>query len=168
MSRIRNRNTKPEVVVRSVLHRLGYRFTVNGPLNRKLPGRPDIVLRKHRTAVFVHGCFWHRHDGCRDTTTPKSRTDWWLAKFSGNVSRDIKNQEALRAAGWNVVVVWECDTQQTDRLPLRLDRAVRRVVQYEPPVSEKTLLKAAEEPASPYHSTPAKGAKLQRRNVQKR
>jgi len=80
MSRVRNRDIKPELLFRSLLHRLGYRFTITGPLNKKLPGRPHIVLPKHRTVVFVHGCFWHRHEGCRDTTTPKTRTEWWLNK----------------------------------------------------------------------------------------
>ena len=95
MSRIRNKNTKPEILVRSLLHRMGYRFTVNAPNNRKLPGKPDIVLPKYKAIIFVHGCFWHRHKGCKETTTPKSRTEWWQAKFDGNLARDRKNQRLL-------------------------------------------------------------------------
>jgi DNA mismatch endonuclease (patch repair protein) len=124
MSRIRGGNTKPELAVRSALHRMGYRFTVNGPLNRKLPGHPDIVLPKHRTAVFVHGCFWHRHEGCRDTTTPKTRSAWWLEKLSSNVARDQKNQLALRNAGWNVVVVWECHAAKQEKLRAFLNGSI--------------------------------------------
>ncbi len=87
MSRIRGRNTKPEILVRSMLHGLGYRFTVNGPLNRRLPGRPDIVLPKLRVVVLVHGCFWHAHEHCADYRLPKTRTQWWKAKLEGNRAR---------------------------------------------------------------------------------
>ena len=115
MSRIRSRDTKPERVVRSLLHGMGYRFTVNGPKNRTLPGRPDIVLPKYRTVIFVHGCFWHRHKGCKGTTTPKTRTDWWEAKFAGNVARDRRNQRSLRKEGWRVIVVWECELVEASK-----------------------------------------------------
>src|SRR5262249_27468143 len=130
MSRIRSRNTKPEVLVRRTLHRMGYRFTINGPLNKNLPGHPDIVLPKHRTAIFVHGSFWHRHEGCPDTTTPKTRTGWWLQKLSSNVARDEKNRLALRESGWNVVVVWECEAAKLSELEEMLNREVRRLVRY--------------------------------------
>ena len=116
MSRIRNKNTKPEILVRSLLHRMGYRFTVNATNNRKLPGKPDIVLPKYKAVIFVHGCFWHRHKGCKETTTPKSRTEWWQAKFDGNVARDRKNQRLLRKDGWKVIVAWECETKKEDTL----------------------------------------------------
>jgi len=109
MSRIRGRNTKPELAVRSMLHSMGYRFTVNGPLNRKLPGKPDIVLPKYKTVIFVHGCFWHGHQGCKDFRIPKTRTEWWKAKIEGNVARDKRQQEELRKLGWKVVVIWECE-----------------------------------------------------------
>lgn len=109
MSRIRGRNTKPELAVRSMLHLMGYRFTVNGPLNRKLPGKPDIVLPKYKTVIFVHGCFWHGHQGCKDFRIPKTRTEWWQAKIEGNVARDKRQQEELRKLGWKVVVIWECE-----------------------------------------------------------
>ncbi|MDF1826419.1 MAG: DNA mismatch endonuclease Vsr [Verrucomicrobiales bacterium] len=126
MSRIRNRDTKPEIMVRSILHGLAFRFTVNGPKNKKLPGKPDIVLPRYRTVVFVHGCYWHRHQGCKETTTPKTRTEWWQAKFDGNVERDRRNQKELRKLGWKVIVVWECETktaggiEKTGRRLLRL------------------------------------------------
>ncbi len=108
MSRIRGKNTKPEMTVRSLLHGLGYRFTVNGPKNRRLPGKPDIVLPKHRALVLVHGCFWHGHEGCKHFRLPKTRVAWWREKIRKNRERDARNLAALEALGWNVVVVWEC------------------------------------------------------------
>ncbi|MBX9463221.1 MAG: DNA mismatch endonuclease Vsr [Aquamicrobium sp.] len=106
MSRIRSSNTKPEIALRKALHRLGFRFRLH---SRHLPGKPDIVLAKHRTVIFVHGCFWHRHPGCKVATTPKTNTDFWINKFDRNQSRDVRNREALAAAGWRVIVVWECE-----------------------------------------------------------
>lgn len=108
MSRIRGRDTKPELALRSMLHRLGYRFTVNGPRNRSLPGKPDLVLPKYKTVIFVHGCFWHGHENCRNFRLPASRTEWWKAKITGNQQRDRRNEAAIRAAGWHVVTIWEC------------------------------------------------------------
>jgi DNA mismatch endonuclease (patch repair protein) len=108
MARIRGRDTRPELVVRSMLHRLGYRFTVRGPRNRQLPGRPDLVLPKHRTVVFVHGCFWHGHEHCPDFRLPQSRRDWWRAKIEGNRARDARHEAALTALGWHVVTIWAC------------------------------------------------------------
>jgi DNA mismatch endonuclease (patch repair protein) len=108
MSRIRGRNTKPELIVRSMLHQLGYRFTVNGPKNKQLPGRPDIVLPKYDTVIFVHGCFWHGHEYCAFFRLPKSRTEWWTAKIEGNRARDLRNEAALREVGWHVITIWEC------------------------------------------------------------
>jgi DNA mismatch endonuclease (patch repair protein) len=120
MARIRGRDTIPEKRVRSALHRVGYRFRLH---SKRLPGRPDIVLQKHRTVVFVHGCFWHRHRGCRFTYTPKSRTAFWSKKFQGNVDRDRRSTRALRRLGWHVVTVWECEAASPERwlkrLPLR-------------------------------------------------
>jgi DNA mismatch endonuclease (patch repair protein) len=117
MSRIRGRDTTPERVLRSMLHRAGYRFTVNGPLNRSLPGRPDIVLPKYHTAVFVHGCFWHGHENCPHFRLPKSRIDFWQTKIGGNRSRDVGNAKALHDLGWHVVTIWECALRtQSSRL----------------------------------------------------
>ena len=106
---MRSSDTKPEMVGRSLLHGMGYRSTVNGPKNRNPPGKPDILLPKYRTVIFVHGCFWHRHTGCMDATTPKTGTEWWEAKFTGSVERDQRNQRSLRKEGWRVIVVWECE-----------------------------------------------------------
>lgn len=111
MSGIRGRDTKPEIVVRKYLHALGMRFRL-APKN--LPGKPDIVLPKYRTVVFVHGCFWHRHPNCQYTTTPKSNAEFWQTKFASNVKRDALVQEKLIAMGWHVLVVWECQTSKGD------------------------------------------------------
>jgi len=105
MSRIRGRDTAPERQLRSLLHRAGFRFRLH---DRKLSGRPDIVLPKYRTAIFVHGCFWHRHSGCRNATTPSTRPEFWREKFEANVRRDESNRAALEDAGWKVLIVWEC------------------------------------------------------------
>lgn len=106
MSRIRGRNTGPERQLRSLLHRAGYRFKLH---EKALAGRPDIVLPKYRTVIFVHGCFWHRHEGCRAATMPRTRREFWEDKLNQNVSRDLRNRAALEAAGWQVLVVWECE-----------------------------------------------------------
>lgn len=106
MSRIRGRDTKPELLVRSILHRMGYRFRL---YRKDLPGRPDIVLSKYRSVVFVHGCFWHRHRGCSKAYTPKSRIAFWNAKFCENVKRDADVRKKLESMGWNVVIVWTCE-----------------------------------------------------------
>ena len=119
MSRIRGRDTKPELVVRSLLHRMGYRFRL---CRRDLPGSPDIVLPRHGAVVFVHGCFWHRHKGCKGATTPKSNVGFWQDKFAANVERDKRNQRDLRCLGWKVVVVWECELKK----PVKLEAKLRR------------------------------------------
>lgn len=106
MSRIKGRDTGPELLLRSLLHRAGFRFRLHA---KELPGKPDIVLPKYRAAIFVHGCFWHRHEGCRDATMPSTRTEFWKSKFDSNVGRDERNQAALMAAGWTVFTVWECE-----------------------------------------------------------
>ena len=123
MSRIRGRDTKPELLVRSVLHALGFRFRLN---RARLPGRPDVVLTRHRTVVFVHGCFWHRHTNCRFAYTPKSNLPFWTEKFRGNVARDKEALRALRALGWRTVVVWECQTADRPTLTRRLKKTLLR------------------------------------------
>src|SRR5690348_4800510 len=111
MSRVKGKNTFPELEVRRLLHRLGYRFRLHV---RSLPGRPDVVLPRHHKIVQVHGCFWHRHPGCRMSSTPKSRVRFWTRKFSENVSRDQATMTALAAKGWKVLVVWECQVSRSD------------------------------------------------------
>jgi DNA mismatch endonuclease (patch repair protein) len=105
MSRIRGKDTKPELIVRSLLHRMGYRFRLH---RNDLPGKPDIVLPKYKTVIFVHGCFWHRHKGCKYAYKPKSRVDFWQKKFKENVQRDKKKQAELKKAGWKIIIIWEC------------------------------------------------------------
>ncbi len=107
MGRVRGKNSKPEMVVRRVVHALGYRFRLHG---RNLAGTPDVVFRRLRKVIFVHGCFWHRHEGCHRTTTPKTRAAFWASKFERNIERDALNESKLRALGWDVLVVWECET----------------------------------------------------------
>lgn len=106
MAGIKGRNTRPEMIVRRFLHANGYRFRLH---RRDLPGSPDIVLPRFKTCIFVHGCFWHRHEGCRYATTPKTRTDFWQAKLAHNVERDARVRCALRADGWRVLTIWECE-----------------------------------------------------------
>ena len=122
MSRIRGRDTKPELALRSMLHRLGYRFTIHGPSNRQLPGRPDLVLPKYRTVIFVHGCFWHGHEDCPHFRLPKSRHAWWKQKILGNQARDLRNENALRAMGWHVVTIWECALKKKSDHPWLIAR----------------------------------------------
>lgn len=121
MSRIRGRDTAPERQVRSLLHRQGFRFTLR---RKDLPGKPDIVLPRWRTVVFVHGCFWHRHEACKNAVMPKTRTAFWRQKLQGNVLRDESNAHRLEALGWHVITVWECELSDEDRLRERLVRAV--------------------------------------------
>lgn len=119
MSRIRSKDTKPEILVRKAIHAKGYRFRLH---EKKLPGKPDLVLAKHRLVIFVNGCFWHRHEGCKLSTNPKSNTDFWERKFSDNVRRDEQNKKKLQALGWGVQVIWECETRDSELLDLRLKR----------------------------------------------
>jgi len=123
MAKIRGTNTKPEVLVRSALHRAGLRFRIH---SRSLPGRPDIVLAKHRTVVFVHGCFWHRH-GCALSSEPATRRAFWREKFARNVARDKRTAAALRRAGWRVLTVWECSLRTAARREQAIARLVRRI-----------------------------------------
>ena len=113
MSRIRGRDTGPEKRVRSLLHRLGFRFSLR---NQKLPGRPDIVLKGRKVAIFVHGCFWHRHTRCKNSVLPKTRSEFWLAKLNENVERDKRNALQLKQQGWKVLTIWECEVEEETRL----------------------------------------------------
>lgn len=106
MSRIRGKDTKIEVLVRSWLFAQGFRFRKN---DKRFPGHPDVVLPKYRTVIFINGCFWHRHEGCKYATTPKSNTEFWLAKFERNIENDRKHEKELTEMGWNVITVWECE-----------------------------------------------------------
>ena len=104
MSRIRSKDTKPEKIIRSILHKLGFRFRIN---RKDLPGKPDIVLPKYKTVIFVHGCFWHQHEGCKYAVMPKSNTNYWKPKLTKNVDRDKLNVKRLNEIGWNVLTIWE-------------------------------------------------------------
>lgn len=123
MRHVRSKDTTPEVAVRSLLHRLGYRFRLH---RRDLPGNPDIVLPKHRVVVFVHGCFWHRHENCKRASLPASNLEYWLAKFERTIQRDKENQRKLKRLRWKVVVVWECETRRPAGLIARLGRVIHR------------------------------------------
>lgn len=117
MSRVRGKDSSPEMKVRRTAHSLGYRFRLH---SRRLPGTPDLVFPRLRKVIFVHGCFWHRHDGCSRTTTPKTRSAFWAAKFARNIERDQRVVRELRDSGWNVLIVWECQTFDTTALEERL------------------------------------------------
>lgn len=113
MARVRRADTAPEIAVRKLLHALGYRFRLH---RKDLPGTPDIVFPARKKALFVHGCFWHRHQGCKKATTPKTRVEFWKDKFAANEARDRRKLDQLRASGWHCLVVWECETRDLPRL----------------------------------------------------
>ncbi len=123
MSRITSKNTEPELAVRSIVHKLGYRYGLH---SRHLPGTPDLVLTRLQTVIFVHGCFWHRHQGCKFTTSPKSGTIDWKRKFSDNTGRDLRNTAELKKLGWHIIVVWGCEPRNVARLTGRLRRILGR------------------------------------------
>ncbi|PSL49500.1 T/G mismatch-specific endonuclease [Chitinophaga niastensis] len=106
MSRIKGKDTKPEILVRKFLHASGFRYKLHV---KELPGKPDIVLPKYQTVIFVHGCFWHGHDGCKYYVVPKTRSEWWLNKINGNIENDKKNKNFLIKLGWIVIDIWECE-----------------------------------------------------------
>ncbi len=121
MSRVRCAHTKPELIVRRLVHALGFRFRLHG---RQLPGKPDLVFAGLKKVIFVHGCFWHRHPGCG--RIPKSRLGFWLPKLTGNRKRDLRNQRTLRKAGWEFMVVWECELSDRQALAERLREFLER------------------------------------------
>ncbi len=108
MSKIRSKDTKPEIALRKALFARGFRYRVN---DRKLPGKPDIVLPKYKTVIFLHGCFWHRHEGCKYAYTPKTNTQFWIDKIASNAERDKVNLQKLMDLGWNVITIWECEVR---------------------------------------------------------
>lgn len=117
MSHIRSRDTEPEKIVRSLLHRMGYRFRLH---RKSLPGCPDVVFPKSKKAIFVHGCFWHGHTSCKRAGIPKTRTEYWFNKISANIERDDKNCKAIIDLGWQVLVIWQCEVKKLDQLEERL------------------------------------------------
>lgn len=119
MSRIKGKNTKPEMILRSELFRQGFRFRVH---QKNLPGKPDIVLRKYKTAIFVHGCFWHYHKGCREGRIPSSNSKFWNEKLQRNISKDEANIRALRKEKWKVFVIWECEIEK------HLDKTIKNLI----------------------------------------
>jgi len=124
MSRVRYANTSIEVKARKFLFSKGFRFRKN---DKRYPGKPDIVLPKYKTVIFVHGCFWHRHEGCKDTTTPKTRTEFWEEKFRKNVENDKLHMELLKDDGWKVIVIWECEIEKD--FDNTMNRVVRQILE---------------------------------------
>lgn len=124
MSRVRGKGTLPEMTVRRLAHALGMRFRLH---RADLPGRPDLVFPRYRAVVFVHGCFWHRHEGCRKSMSPKTRVEYWEAKFRSNVERDARSATELARMGWRVLTIWECETKDSELLRRKLD-SVRAIV----------------------------------------
>jgi DNA mismatch endonuclease (patch repair protein) len=116
MSRIRSTNTKPELLVRKFLHAQGFRYKLH---DKTLPGKPDLVLPKYKTVIFIHGCFWHGHNNCRYFVVPKTRTDWWVNKINANSSNDAKAVKALKKEGWKIITVWECNLK-----PAKLEKTL--------------------------------------------
>lgn len=109
MSRVKGKNTKPELIVRHFLHRNGFRYRLH---RKDLPGKPDILLKKYNTAIFIHGCFWHGHKGCRYFVMPKTRTRWWQDKINRNREKDIENEQNLHNSGWKIIIIWECELKK--------------------------------------------------------
>lgn len=119
MTAIKSRHTKPEIIVRSIVHRLGFRFRLH---SAKLSGKPDIVLPKHKKIILVHGCFWHMHDCKRGNVTPKTNTDYWQNKRFRNVARDKENLKVYKNEGWNVLTIWECEIKDLFKLERKLSK----------------------------------------------
>ncbi|GAA4448723.1 very short patch repair endonuclease [Nibrella saemangeumensis] len=122
MSRIRGKDTKPEMIVRQFLHKNGFRYRIHV---KDLPGKPDIVMPKYRTVIFIHGCFWHGHEGCRYFIIPKTRTEWWTNKIMTSRRKDQENTQSLRNAGWNVVTIFECELR-----PLLREKSLKNLLLY--------------------------------------
>lgn len=118
MSRVKARDTEPELIVRSMIHRMGFRFRIN---REDLPGKPDIVLPRHRKVIFIHGCFWHGHPGCSRSKRPLTNREFWDKKIDGNIERDKRAQRELLSMGWRVLTVWQCQTRDRDKLLSELE-----------------------------------------------
>lgn len=123
MGRVRHKDTKPEMTVRRLVHGAGYRYRLH---DKRLPGKPDLVFRPRRKVIFVHGCFWHRHEGCALARLPKSRLDFWLPKLETNKERDRKNEARLQKMGWGVLVIWECELGNSEALLSRVSKFLDR------------------------------------------
>ncbi len=126
MSRIKSKNTKPEMVIRSLLHSMGLRFRIH---RKDLPGTPDVTLPKFKSVIFIHGCYWHRHEGCKYSTDPKTNKAYWLKKFYITKKRDISNQKSLAELGWNVIIVWECQINDVEAIHDRLAKELLRLLE---------------------------------------
>lgn len=130
MSRVKNRDSKAELRVRSMVHRLGFRYRLH---SKKLPGKPDVVLTRHKKVILVHGCFWHQHGVCRPLDVPEHNSEFWRRKFAANVERDRRNIQQLNELGWQVLVVWECETRHAETLEAKLREFLK------PAISAKTV-----------------------------
>jgi DNA mismatch endonuclease (patch repair protein) len=124
MAAIKGKDTKPEMLVRKFLHAHGFRYTLH---DKNLPGKPDIVLPKYKTVIFVHGCFWHGHKNCKYFVVPKTRTDWWLKKINGNIANDIKAVKALKKDGWKIITIWECNLKK-DKIEKTLISLLKKII----------------------------------------
>jgi len=120
MSKIKGKNTKPEILVRQFLHKNGFRFRLN---YSKLPGKPDIVLPKYKTVIFINGCFWHGHENCKDFVIPKTKTEWWLNKINWTKQRDLLKTKELESLGWHVKVIWECELKKNN-----IDKTMKNLI----------------------------------------
>ena len=129
MSRIKGKNTRPEILVRKYLHSQGFRFRLH---DKKLPGKPDIVLKKYKTAVFINGCFWHGHSDCKYAVIPKTRTEWWKEKIERTAERDKENYSSLRSEGWKIIIIWECDLK-SDRIKETLHNILKQLTDLRKP-----------------------------------
>lgn len=123
MSRIKGKDTKPEMLVRKFLHANGYRYRLHV---KDLPGKPDIVLSKYKTVIFVHGCFWHGHKGCKYFTIPKTKSDWWEAKINGNIENDVKAERILKKNGWRIITIWTCELKPK-KVEAQLNKLLKRL-----------------------------------------
>jgi DNA mismatch endonuclease (patch repair protein) len=124
MSRIKNKNTKPEILIRQFLHKNGFRYRLHV---KNMPGKPDIVLPKYKTVIFINGCFWHGHNGCKYFKTPKTRTEWWLNKINTNINNDIKATKSLIDLGWKIITIWECEVKLKGNFTVRSNQLLKEI-----------------------------------------